>query len=129
MGKLTLSGRLHQVSLGCDDLSTSRTFYENVLRLKFIAQYDPPGLLFFDLDGTRLLIEKGAGASVLYFRVDDIDASCRALEENGVVLEQQPHMIFADSEGVFGPAGEEEWMAFFRDPAGNMLALATRRPG
>ena len=33
------------------------------------------------------------------------------------------------TRGVFGPPGTEEWMAFFRDPDGNALALASRVVG
>jgi hypothetical protein len=36
-------------------------------------------------------------------------------------------MIFPDDAGVFGAKGEEEWMAFFKDPAGNVLGLASRK--
>jgi hypothetical protein len=36
-------------------------------------------------------------------------------------------LIFRDDQGMFGDAGEEEWMAFFSDPSGNTLALATRK--
>ncbi len=32
-----------------------------------------------------------------------------------------------DEAGLFGPPGEEEWMAFFRDPDGNLLAITARR--
>jgi len=35
-------------------------------------------------------------------------------------------MIFRDDSGMFGTAGEEEWMAFFSDPSDNILALASR---
>ena len=65
----------------------------------------------------------------VYFWVDDIDAAAAELKSKGVTLEQEPHMIFPDSEGLFGPAGEAEWMAFLKDPAGNTLALASRKPG
>ncbi len=35
--------------------------------------------------------------------------------------------MFRDDNGQFGPAGEEEWMAFFRDSEDNLIALAQRR--
>jgi hypothetical protein len=35
-------------------------------------------------------------------------------------------LIHKDDAGTFGAPGESEWMAFFRDPSGNMLALAAR---
>jgi methylmalonyl-CoA/ethylmalonyl-CoA epimerase len=94
-----------------------------------IATFDPPGLAFFDLGATRLLVEKGepGGTHVLYFDVDDIVAGAERLKARGVALDAEPHVIFADDAGQFGPAGDEEWMAFFRDPSGNVLALHARR--
>lgn len=41
--------------------------------------------------------------------------------------EREPALVFSDEQGQFGAAGEEEWMAFFRDPDGNLLALLSRR--
>ena len=36
----------------------------------------------------------------------------------------EPHLIHRDDTGAFRTPGEEEWMAFFSDPSGNILALA-----
>jgi methylmalonyl-CoA/ethylmalonyl-CoA epimerase len=118
---------LHQVAQKADDLDASVAFYRDVLGLRLIARFDPPGLAFFDLGGTRLLLEQGAPAALLYLHVADVDAAHEALVEAGVAFESPPHTIFPDEDGRFGPAGEEERMAFFRDPAGNLIALAGRR--
>ena len=125
---------LHQVAVPSSHLARSVAFYRDVLGLPLIAEYSPPGLAFFALGGTRLLVELAReakpAAGVLYFRVADIHAAARELEARGVVFDSGPHCIFPDAAGTFGAAGEEEWMAFFRDPDGNVLALATRlRPG
>ena len=64
----------------------------------------------------------------LYRAVDDLDQAHARLADAGVVFTREPHLIFADAGGTFGPAGEEEWMAFFRDSEGNTLALAWRGP-
>lgn len=119
--------RLHQVALHSSDFARTRAFYEDTLGARHIATYDPPGLLFFDLSGVRLLFEDGAPRGLLYLWVDDIDAAYAELVAAGVAFENEPHLIFPDSKGEFGAAGEEEWMAFFRDPDDNQLALATRR--
>ena len=92
-----------------------------------IARFDPPGLAFFDLGNTRLLLEGGAASVVLYFEVDDIDASYRSLQAAGVEFVAEPHRIHHDDAGHFGPVGGEEWMAFFRDSEQNILALVERR--
>lgn len=127
MGDALLAGTLHQIAQRVDDLDASVAFYTEVLGLPLIARFDPPGLAFVRLGDTRLLLERGTSSGTLYLRVDDIDEAYRRLEGRGVVFESEPHLIHRDEDGTFGPAGEEEWMAFFRDPAGNMLALAARR--
>jgi methylmalonyl-CoA/ethylmalonyl-CoA epimerase len=118
---------LHQVAQRADDLDASVAFYRDVLGLPFLARFDPPGLAFFDLGGSRLLLEHAAPSALLYLHVPDVDAAHEALMAAGVEFESPPHTIFMDDQGQFGPAGEEERMAFFRDPAGNLIAIAGRR--
>jgi methylmalonyl-CoA/ethylmalonyl-CoA epimerase len=118
---------LHQVAQKADDLDESVAFYRDVLGLRLIARFDPPGLAFLDLGGSRLILERGAPAALLYLHVDDVDAAHEELVAAGVAFEHPPQTIFTDEQGQFGPAGEEERMAFLRDPAGNLIALATRR--
>ena len=118
---------LHQVAQRADDLDVSVAFYRDVLGLPFLARFDPPGLAFFDLGGSRLLLEQGAPPALLYLHVPDVDAASEELVAAGVEFESPPHTIFTDEAGQFGPAGEEERMAFLRDPAGNLIALAGRR--
>jgi methylmalonyl-CoA/ethylmalonyl-CoA epimerase len=118
---------LHQVAQKADDLDASVAFYRDVLGLRLIARFDPPGLAFFELGGSRLLLERGAPSALLYLHVADVDAAHEGLVAQGVEFEGEPHTIFTDEQGQFGRAGEEERMAFFRDPAGNLIALAGRR--
>ncbi len=127
---LTIDG-MHQVALTTTDINRSSRFYRETLGLKQLAVIDPPGLAFYDVDGVRLSLLQDATAepssSVIYFRVADIDAAVAVLKEKSVSLEQDPELVFKDTKGQFGEAGEEEWMAFFRDPDGNLLALACRK--
>jgi methylmalonyl-CoA/ethylmalonyl-CoA epimerase len=118
---------LHQVSLHVDDLDRAVAFYRDTVGLSFIARFDPPALAFFDLGNTRLLLEAGAPPSLLYLGVDGIDAAAQALADAGVELVDPPHLIHRDDDGVFGPPGNEEWMAFFRDSEQNLVGLAERR--
>ena len=119
--------RLHQVSQRATDLDRAISFYQDVLGLTFIARFDPPGLAFFELGNTRLLLESGAPSSVLYLAIDDIDAGYETLLARGVDFTGPPHLVHRDDAGQFGRAGDEEWMAFFNDPDGNTLALLERR--
>jgi methylmalonyl-CoA/ethylmalonyl-CoA epimerase len=118
---------LHQVAQPYADLETSIAFYRDVLGLRLIARFDPPGLAFFDLRTTRLMLEQDARSAVLYLRVPDIDDAYESLRGRGVTFDGPPHLIYRDEAGQFGDAGEEEWMAFFRDPHDNILALVERR--
>jgi methylmalonyl-CoA/ethylmalonyl-CoA epimerase len=121
--------KLQQVALTATNLDASVDFYRDVLGLRFIARFDPPGLAFFSLGGgMRLLLSATASQASLYFLVDDVSAMVKELRGRGVpFLQQQPQMIHRDEAGDFGKKGIEEWMAFFRDPAGNLLALVERR--
>ena len=119
---------LHQVAQHVEDLDRAVRFYQDVLGLRLIARFDPPGLAFFDLGDTRLLLEAGAPSALLYLRVADPAATAERLRANGVALEQEAHVIHRDTDGQFGPPGEDEVMAFFRDTEQNLLGLAGRLP-
>ncbi len=119
--------RIHQIAANTKDLGETKTFYEEVLGARFLALYEAPGLLFFEFCGTRLLFEKNNAEATLYFWVDDIESAYSELLERGVSFMSQPHLVHRDDEGVFDNPGTEEWMAFFADPGGNTIALATRR--
>jgi methylmalonyl-CoA/ethylmalonyl-CoA epimerase len=118
--------RIHQIAVFARDLDEAISFYRDTLGATYLAKFDPPGLVFFDFGGTRVLLEKTGPKASVYFRVDDIHAAHQELSEKGVKFIAEPHMIFRDDSGMFGAAGEEEWMAFFSDPSDNILALASR---
>jgi methylmalonyl-CoA/ethylmalonyl-CoA epimerase len=118
---------LRQVALHVDDLDRAVAFYRDVVGLRLIARFDPPGLAFFDLGGTRLLLEPGAPSSLLYLGVDDVAGATERLRSAGVTIESEPHVIHVDETAQFGPAGEAEEMSFFRDSESNLVALAGRR--
>ena len=114
-------GRLRQIAVAVKDLQTSKAFYRDTLGLKLLFEA-PPGLAFFDLGGVWLMLsqenekEPAQAGSVLYFEVQDINATYEALRTRGVHFVDAPHRI-ADM-GTF-----ELWMTFFRDPDGTLLAL------
>ncbi|MGI9324901.1 MAG: VOC family protein [Pseudomonadales bacterium] len=119
--------RIHQVGANLVDLEETKAFYTNALGARYIADFDPPGILFFEFAGTRILFEKGNPPAVLYFWVDDIDDAHATLVNRGVQFDSDPHLIHRDDSGTFDNPGTEEWMAFFKDPGGNTIAIATRR--
>jgi methylmalonyl-CoA/ethylmalonyl-CoA epimerase len=120
--------KLHQIALTATNLDAAVDFYRDVLGLKFIARFDPPGLAFFQLGGgARLLLSVQASQATLYFLVPDIEAALTTLRKRGVSILQPAHKVHRDEAGDFGKKGVEEWMAFFRDPSGNLIGLVERR--
>ena len=122
--------QLHQVMLPCADLERSIAFYCDVLGTGLIAEF-APSVAFFDLGGTRQLLERTdspqPGKSSMYFTVPAIAPAGAMLRERGVSFDSELHLIHSDADGTFGAVGAQEWMAFFRDPDGNVLARAERR--
>ena len=118
---------LRQVAQHVEDMDRAVAFYRDTVGLEFIARFDPPGLAFFDLGTSRLLLEAGAPPALLYLGVDDVASMTEQLRAAGVTIESEPHVIHVDEAGKFGPAGEAEEMAFFRDSEGNLVGLAGRR--
>jgi predicted enzyme related to lactoylglutathione lyase len=57
-----------------------------------------------------------ASSTILYFRVPDIQGAAAALRDKGVVFLQEPHLVARMKS-------HDLWLAFFKDPAGNPLAL------
>ena len=115
--------QIGQISLAVSDTDRSEAFYETTLGLRKLYRYG--ALAFFDCAGTRLMVDalpeaQGNGNSVLYFKVDDIHGSVTTLRGKGVGFEGEPHRIFTH------PDGTEEWMAFFKDPEGNLLSLMSQ---
>ena len=117
---------LHQVAQKAEDLDRAIDFYTRLIGDPPIATFDPPGLAFFRLGNTRLLIERGAPSALIYLRVDDVRATIERLRSEGVVIVGEPHVIFSDATGMFGPAGADEWMAFINDSEGNLVGLSSQ---
>jgi len=114
-------GPIGQISRHVRDIESSVAWYSEVLGLPHLYTFGD--LAFFDCGGTRLFLsvaEPGANPgepSVIYFRVPDIQQAFDALAARGVEFAGAPHMIHRHESGV------EEWMAFFKDPDGNLLAI------
>jgi methylmalonyl-CoA/ethylmalonyl-CoA epimerase len=119
--------RLLQVAQRADDLDRASAFYGKLLGAPPTARFDPPGLLFFDLDGVRLLLDRNAPSALLYLRVDDVVAALERLGPDVEVV-SPPHVIFTHEDDTLGPAGHEEWQAFVKDSEGNTVGLISFTP-
>jgi catechol 2,3-dioxygenase-like lactoylglutathione lyase family enzyme len=110
-----------QIALTISDLDRSVAFYRDALGIPLLFKA-PPGLAFFDCGGIRLMLstpEKDftpGSSSVLYFRISDIEGVHRSLLTRGVTFVDGPHFITKMPD-------HDLWMAFFKDPDGNALAL------
>jgi catechol 2,3-dioxygenase-like lactoylglutathione lyase family enzyme/DNA-binding CsgD family transcriptional regulator len=116
-------GAIGQIARRVSDVDAAVRWYRDVLGLPLLYQFGD--LAFFDCNGTRLFLSDeddgpSAANSILYFRVDDINAAFEGLSARGVKFVGAPHMIFKH------PDGTEEWMAFFKDVDDGTLALMSQ---
>ena len=112
-----------------DDLAAARQFYTRTLGLDVTEAH---GFLTLRLaGGARILIypkrnHAPATYTVLNFPVDDVDAAVDELTRRGVRFEtySQPDLK-TDERGISrqGPT-----IAWFKDPAGNILSVLDERP-
>jgi methylmalonyl-CoA/ethylmalonyl-CoA epimerase len=119
--------QLTQVAQHAEDLDRAAAFYSVLLRAQPVATFDPPGLVFYILNGTRLLLDRAAPTALLYFPSSDLDADLARLTEAGASIEGEPHVIFHHDDHTLGPAGSDEWQAFVRDSEGNLIGLVEQR--
>ena len=118
---------LVQVAQRATELDRASACYSLLLEQNPVARFDPPGLLFFDLDGVRLLLDLNAPTALLYFKVNDLHSQVQRLAEAGVQVVSEPHVIFRHSDDTLGPSGTDEWQAFVLDSEGNTVGLVEWR--
>lgn len=116
--------RIGQILVPIRDVDRAVRFYRDVLGMRFLFRF--PGMAFFDCGGVRLYLAvpedpSFAGRPTIYYRVEDVGAAVATLESRGVTFDDEPHVVHRD-------ASYELWMAFFRDPDGNQLALMAEMP-
>lgn len=117
---------LVQVAQHVDDLDRAVMFYEKLLGQKVAGQFTPPGIAFFRIGNTRLLLDTAVAAGgIIYLAVDDVEYSVNELRARGVTIDTEPHVIFQHSDDSLGPVGTDEWMAFIRDSEGNTVGLVS----
>ena len=110
-----------QIAVSVSDLEKAVAFYRDALGIKHLFSA-PPGLAFFQAGDVRLMLSRPERADserftcAIYFKVADIEAARGVLASRGVTFEAEPHLIAKMPD-------HELWMAFFRDPDRNLLAL------
>ena len=112
--------QIGQINIPVHDLARATAFYRDRLGMKFLFQV--PGMAFFDCAGVRLLLAlpevEGLDhpSSIIYFKVDDIQASTAEMRARAVDITALPELIAQMPD-------HDLWMTFFRDSEGNTLAL------
>ena len=111
-------------SFAVDDLEKAREFYADTLGLK--VSDGPMGVLSLDLAGGRSILVypkpdyAPATFTVLNFPVDDVVAAVDELSGRGVKFERYEGFD-QDAKGIAHGGGPK--IAWFKDPAGNILAV------
>ena len=117
-------------SFSVDDIAKARTFYRDTLGLHVADR--PEGLELDVGGGNKVFVygkpdHKPASFTILNFPVDNVDTAVDRLKATGVKFEQydQPG-IRTDERGIARDAGGPA-IAWFKDPAGNILSVLQPR--
>jgi catechol 2,3-dioxygenase-like lactoylglutathione lyase family enzyme len=106
------------------DIAAARDFYGGTLGLEVSEEN---GLLTLHLSGGRDVLvypkpdHEPAVFTILNFPVPDIDGAVDDLTAAGVTFEQYTGELATDERGIWRGAGPP--IAWFRDPAGNILSV------
>lgn len=107
---------LNQVTVPCTDYAASVAFYQK-LGLRLIVDSPPRYARFESRAGSTLSIHAAdsvleSSGITIYFEVDDVDATVRELQGNGLEFDAEPV--------------DQRWLwreAFLSDPAGNVICI------
>ena len=122
--KLALT-QIGQISVTIHDLARAVAFYRDTLGMRHL--FSAGTMAFFDCGGVRLMLalpekpEFDHPSSILYFKVDAIEATAETLAARGVSFEARPHLVAQLPT-------HDLWLGFFRDSENNLLALMCEKP-
>jgi methylmalonyl-CoA/ethylmalonyl-CoA epimerase len=118
--------KIHQIAVVVHDVGRAAAFYRDVLGMKLLFEF-PPNLAFFDAGGVRLMLSLPSApefdhpGSIIYYHVGDIQEAARELKARGVVFDEEPHVVAQLPHA-------DVWLATFKDPDQNVLALMSEVP-
>jgi predicted enzyme related to lactoylglutathione lyase len=117
-------------SYSVNDIQKAKKFYTEILGLHVS---EVMGLIELKMNGgsfTVMLYPKpdhqAATFTVLNFRVQDVEKYVDELTKKGVTFEQYGGAIKTDEKGI-SRGTEGPWIAWFKDPAGNILSVLQER--
>ena len=109
-----------QIAINVHDTNRAVEFYRDTLGLKLL--FTAGRLAFFECGGVRLMLtpperpEFDHPASILYFKVADIQAAHARLVERKVKTESEPHVVARMPD-------HDLWLAEFRDSEGYVMSF------
>jgi predicted enzyme related to lactoylglutathione lyase len=112
--------QIGQIAINVHDTDRAVEFYRDALGLKFL--FRAGHLAFFDCGGVRLMLtppekpEFDHPASILYFKVSDIQAAHARIVQRNVKTEGEPQVIARMPD-------HDLWLAAFRDSESNLMAF------
>ena len=117
--------KIGQIAILVKDVARATEFYRDKLAMKYL--FAAGNLAFFDCGGIRIMLgiadrpELDHPASIIYYKVANIEATHETLKSRGVEFIVKPHLVAPM------PA-YDLWLADFKDSEGNFLALMSEVP-
>ena len=118
--------QIGQIFVNVKDLDRAIGFYRDTLGMTFLFQARP-NMAFFDCDGIRIMLgvperpDLDHPASIIYYKVEDIQRVYETFKARGVEFVVKPHLV--------APMPTYDlWLADFKDSEGNFLALMSEVP-
>lgn len=114
-------------SFSTDDIQKARDFYSEIPGIEVKDSDMGPIELHFGNSVHTIIYPKQNHApatfTVLNFTVDNIDEAVDSLIEKGITFEQYDEPIKTDEKGICRSEGKGPNIAWFKDPAGNILSV------
>lgn len=119
-------GAVGQIHISVSDLERSVAFYRDVLGLEHLFTVPGQPMAFFQAGEVRLYLgvpenESFRSRPVVYYRVENLDATYAAVVERGASSMEKPQKVHDDGTTTL-------FMAFVADPDGNPIGLMEERP-
>ena len=116
-------------SFSVDDLEKARKFYSDILGIE-VTEREMGNLELRTSDDHYIMVypkpdHVPATFTVLNFPVDNIESVVDDLTKRGVNFEHYEGQLKTDDKGIF--RSDEVWIAWFKDPADNILSVIEDR--
>lgn len=119
-------------SFSVNDLQAAKTFYSEVLGLK--VSDNPMGVMELHIKGSSNIMvypkpdHQPATFTILNILVPELENAVDALIIKGITFEQyHSEYLDTDERGIMRGNGQGPDIAWFKDPAGNILSLIEER--